>query len=66
MEKHILKRKIDSGFEKERQLLEHEVGTGLKLPILSYVRPVFFTILLTVTLIALIINVVISLKFYIK
>lgn len=65
MQKHFLKEKIDSGFEQERSLLEHEVEKKPKLPILSYVRPIFFTLLLAVTLIALAINGFTAIKFFI-
>lgn len=65
MKKRFLKEKIEAGFEEERELLEHELEKRVKLPALSYVRPVFFTILLTVTLIALVINGWTALKFFI-
>ena len=64
MRKHFLKEKIEAGFEEERELLEHEPEKKAKLPALSYVRPVFFTILLTVTLIALAINGWTAIKFF--
>ncbi|WFR75738.1 hypothetical protein P9166_12565 [Lactococcus lactis] len=65
MQKHFLKEKIESGFEQERELLEHEAEKKPKLPVLSYVRPLFFTVLLTVTLIALAINGYTAIKFFI-
>ena len=65
MQKHFLKEKIEAGFEEERELLEHESEKKEKLPALSYVRPFFFTILLTVTLIALAINGWTAIKFFI-
>lgn len=65
MQKHFLKEKIESGFEQERELLEHENEKRPKLPVLSYVRPIFFTVLLTVTLIALVINIFAAIRFFI-
>ena len=62
--KNFLKEKIKAGVEDERELLEHEPEKKAKLPALSYVRPIFFTILLTVTLIALVINGWTAIKFF--
>jgi len=64
MRTHFLKEKIEAGFEDERKLLEHEPEKKAKLPALSYVRPIFFTILLTVTLIVLAINGWTAIKFF--
>lgn len=64
MRKHFLKEKIEAGFKEERELLEHDPEKKGNLPALSYVRPLFFTILLTVTLIALAINVLTAMKFF--
>lgn len=64
MRTHFLKEKIEAGFEDERELLEYEPEKKAKLPALSYVRPVFFTILLTVTLVALAINGWMAIKFF--
>lgn len=64
MRTHFLKEKIEAGFEKERELLEHEPEKRAKLPALSYVRPLFFSILLTVTLIALAISLLTAIKFF--
>lgn len=64
MRKHFLKEKIEAGFEEERELLEHEPEKKTKLPALYYVRPLFFTVLLTVTLIALAINGWTAIRFF--
>mgnify|MGYP003622480234 CR=1 FL=1 len=64
MRKPFLEEKIEAGVEDERELLEHEPEKKAKLPALSYVRPIFFTILLTVTLIALAINGWTAIKFF--
>lgn len=65
MQKNFLKTKIESGFEQERELLQHEVTKKEKLPILLYVRPLFFTLLLTITLLALGINGFAAIKYFI-
>lgn len=65
MRTHFLKEKIEAGFDDERKLLEQEPEKKTKLPTLSYVRPAFFMILLTVTLIALAINGWTAIKFFI-
>ena len=64
MQNNFLKNKIDAGFEEERQLLEHETEQRPSLPFLSYVRPVFFTVLVSVTMIALGINVIGAVKYF--
>ena len=64
MQKDFLKSKIETGFEQERALLEHEIEKKEPLPILSYVRPIFFGVLLSVTLIALVVNGFEAIKFF--
>lgn len=65
MQKNFLKTKIESGFEQERELLQHEVTKKENLSVLLYVRPLFFTLLLTITLLALGINGFAAIKYFI-
>lgn len=65
MQRNFLKEKIKLGFEQERELLEHESEKKEKIPALAYIRPLFFTILITVSLIALAINGFTAIKFFI-
>lgn len=65
MKSNFLKRKIAAGFEEERQLLKHETEKRPSLPILSYIRPIFFAVILTVAFIALGINVFGAVKYFI-
>ncbi len=64
MQKHFLKEKIEIGFKEEQKLLEHEPLKREKLPLLFYVRPLYFAILVIATLSALLINGVTALKFF--
>lgn len=65
MHNNFLITKIEKGFEEERQLLKHEVDKHPKLPLLSYIRPIFFAVLLMVTLIALGFNVAEAVRYFI-
>ncbi|HFC9197507.1 hypothetical protein [Enterococcus lactis] len=65
MHKDFLKSKIELGFEQERELLKYEKVKKERLSLLSFVRPIFFATLLTVTLIALAINGFAAIKFFI-
>lgn len=65
MQKNFLKTKIESGFEQERELLKHEVTKKETLPLLLYVRPLLFALLLTVTLLALGISAFTAIKYFI-
>lgn len=65
MQKDFLKSRIEDGFEQERELLQYEREKEESLPILFYVRPLFFALLLTITLIALGINGFTAIKYFI-
>lgn len=64
MKNNYLKEKIAAGFEQEREMLKYETEKSEKLPALSYVRPIFFTMLLIVTLIALAVSGFTAIKFF--
>lgn len=64
MRKYFLKEKIESGFEQERALLAHESENKKKISMLSYVRPIYFLILITATLAALGMNCFVAIKFF--
>lgn len=66
MQNHFLKEKIESGFEEEKELLEHEPDKKAKVPFLFYVRPIYFTILIAATLTALALNGYKALEFFLS
>jgi|GEM_PF-2331683 len=66
MSNNFLKSKIETGFDAERELLKHEVSESNNLPLLAYVRPILFAVLLSVTLIALGINIFGAISYFIK
>lgn len=66
MSNNFLKSKIESGFDAERELLKHEASESNHLPLLAYVRPILFAVLLSVTLIALGVNIFGAISYFIK
>ncbi|MEG1486124.1 MULTISPECIES: hypothetical protein [Lactococcus] len=66
MQKNFLKERIESGFEEERELLNHEVEKKERMPIILYFRPVYFFIMITATLAALASSGFTALKFFIS
>ncbi|GAP03435.1 hypothetical protein FPFC_080100 [Fructobacillus pseudoficulneus] len=66
MSNNFLKSKIETGFDAERELLKHEDSESNNLPLLAYVRPILFAVLLSVTLIALGINIFGAISYFIK
>ncbi|MBK0084510.1 hypothetical protein IAE51_11475 [Lactococcus sp. S64] len=65
MQKHFLKEKIEIGFDQERELLAHDSQKKKRTPLLFYVRPIYFFILITSTLAALGINGFMAIKYFI-
>lgn len=53
MQKTFLEEKIKRGFEQEKELLQCEITKKEKISILFYVRPIFFVLMLTISLAAL-------------
>lgn len=64
MQKDFLTTKIEEGFDQERELLQYEVDKKEPVSLLLYTRPLFFALLLMLTLLALGINIFGALKYF--
>lgn len=64
MPKKFLESEIANGFDEERKILQYESDKEEKKPFLTYVRPLFFSVLLSVTLVALLSSAYIAIKFF--